>query len=124
MDKFQNFATESFANILSEARKYRLNLILANQYIERIDEKVRKAIFGNCGTLISFRVGAKNAEWLEKEIGTFTEEDFCNLPKYHIYPRLMIDGIAGTAFSATTLFPEDLGDTGMTETKHSRGENK
>ena len=81
--------------------------------IEQIDEKVRKAIFGNCGTIISFRVGAKDAEWLEKEIGTFAEEDFCNLPKYYIYLRLMIDGIAGNAFSATTLPPETLGDTEM-----------
>ena len=111
VDEFQNFATESFANILSEARKYRLNLILANQYIEQIDEKVRKAVFGNCGTLVSFRVGAKDAEDLVKEIGTFTEEDFCNLPKYHIYLRLMIDGIAGDAFSAITLPPKNLGDT-------------
>jgi len=72
---------------------------------------VRKAIFGNCGTLISFRVGAKDAECLEKEIGTFTEDDFCNLPKYYIYLRLMIDGIAGKAFSAMTLPPENLSDT-------------
>ena len=117
VDEFQNFATESFANILSEARKYRLNLILANQYIEQIDEKVRKAIFGNCGTLISFRVGAQDAEWLEKEIGTFTEEDFCNLPKYHIYLRLMIDGIAGAAFSATTLPPDNLWESGINAEK-------
>jgi hypothetical protein len=63
------------------------------------------------GTLISFRVGAKDAEWLVKEIGTFKEEDFCNLPKYNIYLRLIIDGIAGNAFSATTLPPENLDDT-------------
>jgi hypothetical protein len=111
VDEFQNFATESFANILSEARKYRLNLILANQYIDQIDEKVRKAIFGNCGTIVSFKVGAQDAEWLVKEIGTFVEDDFCNLPKYHIYLRLMIDGIAGNAFSATTLPPEALDST-------------
>ncbi|MCG2722759.1 MAG: type IV secretion system DNA-binding domain-containing protein [Thermodesulfovibrionales bacterium] len=117
VDEFQNFATESFANILSEARKYRLNLILANQYIEQIDEKVRKAVFGNCGTLISFRVGAEDAECLEKEIGTFTEENFCSLPKYHIYLRLMIDGVAGEAFSAITLPPEKLRDAGVNAEK-------
>lgn len=61
--------------------------------------------------MISFRVGAKDAEWLEKEIGTSTEADFCNLPKYHIYLRLMIDGIARDAFSAITLLPENLCDT-------------
>jgi type IV secretory pathway TraG/TraD family ATPase VirD4 len=110
-DEFQNFATESFANILSEARKYRLNLVLANQYIEQIDDKVKNAIFGNCGTIVSFRVGAEDAERLVRELGTFVEDDFTNLPKYHIYLRLMIDGITGDAFSATTLPPEDVSDT-------------
>lgn len=117
VDEFQNFATESFVNILSEARKYRLNLILANQYIEQIDDKVRKAVFGNCGTLVSFRVGAEDAECFVKEIGNFTEEDFCTLPKYHIYLRLMIDGITGEAFSAITLPPLNLRDTETNDEK-------
>ncbi len=118
VDEFQNFATESFANILSEARKYRLNLILANQYIEQIDDKVRNAIFGNCGTLISFRVGAKDAAIIEEELGhTFKMDHFCNLPQYHIYLRLMIDGVAGDAFSASTLPPEDLSDSEMNADK-------
>lgn len=111
VDEFQNFATESFANILSEARKYRLSLILANQYIEQIDETVRNAIFGNCGTLISFRVGAKDAEELEKELIPFTQEDFINLPNYHCYLKLMIDGFAGQSFSAVGLPPTDLRET-------------
>ncbi len=106
VDEFQNFATESFANILSEARKYRLNLTLANQYIAQIEEVVRDAIFGNVGTLITFRVGAADAEFLEKEFEpVFTANDIVNLPKYHIYLKLMIDGVAGDAFSATTLPP-------------------
>lgn len=106
VDEFQNFATESFANILSEARKYRLNLILANQYVTQIDEVVRDAIFGNAGTLIAFRVGATDAEFFEKEFEpVFMMNDMVNLPKYHIYLKLMIDGIAGDAFSATTLPP-------------------
>ena len=106
VDEFQNFATESFANILSEARKYRLNLILANQYITQIDETVRDAIFGNAGTLVSFRVGAADAEFLEKEFEpVFVQNDLVNLPKYNIYLKLMIDGVAGDAFSATTLPP-------------------
>jgi hypothetical protein len=91
--------------------------VLENQYIEQIDDKVRKAIFGNCGTIVSFKVGAQDAEWLVKEIGTFAEEDFCNLPSYHIYLRLMIDGIAGNAFSAITLPPLNLGDTEMNAKK-------
>lgn len=112
VDEFQNFSTESFANILSEARKYRLNLILANQYVEQIMETVRNAIFGNVGTIISFRVGAMDAEFLEKEFTpVFTQTDIVNLPKYNVYLKLMIDGIAGDAFSATTLPPIMLEDT-------------
>lgn len=106
VDEFQNFATESFANILSEARKYRLNLILANQYIAQLEEPVRDAVFGNAGTIVSFRVGAADAEVLEKEFEpVFMMNDIVNLPKYQIYIKLMIDGIAGDAFSATTLPP-------------------
>src|SRR3989344_3984309 len=113
VDEFQNFATESFANILSEARKYHLNLILANQYVTQIDEKVRDAIFGNAGTIVSFRVGAMDAEFLEKEFEpVFMMNDIINLPKYQIYLKLMIDGIAGDAFSATTLPPIKLEDAG------------
>lgn len=118
VDEFQNFATESFANILSEARKYRLDLVLANQYITQIDEKVRDAIFGNAGTIISFRVGALDAEFLEKEFEpVFMQNDIVNLPKYNIYLKLMIDGIAGDAFSATTLPPVYIEDTIENEEK-------
>jgi CxxC-x17-CxxC domain-containing protein len=118
VDEFQNFATESFANILSEARKYRLNLILANQYITQIEEKVRDAIFGNAGTLVSFRVGAADAEFLEKEYEPiFTANDLVNLPKYNVYLKLMIDGIAGDAFSAITLPPVTFEGTLANEEK-------
>lgn len=118
VDEFQNFATESFANILSEARKYHLNLILANQYITQIDEKVRDAIFGNTGTIISFRVGAMDAEFLEKEFEpVFMQNDIVNLPKYHVYLKLMIDGIAGDAFSAKVLPPIYIDDTAENEEK-------
>ena len=80
VDEFQNFATESFANILSEARKYRLSLILAHQYIEQLDEKVRAAVFGNVGTLVCFRIGAADAEFLEKEfMPEFEATDLVNL---------------------------------------------
>lgn len=116
VDEFQNFATESFANILSEARKYHLNLILANQYVNQIDERVRDAIFGNAGSIISFRVGAMDAEFLEKEFEpVFTANDIVNLPKFQIYLKLMIDGIAGDAFSATTLPPIKLEDVANEE---------
>jgi len=106
VDEFQNFATESFANILSEARKYRLDLIMAHQYMEQLDEKVLAAVIGNVGTMVTFRVGSSDAEILAKEfIPTFIEEDLVNLPKYHIYLKLMIDGVASRPFSALTLPP-------------------
>lgn len=106
VDEFQNFATDSFANILSEARKYRLNLIMAHQYIEQLGEKVKPAVFGNVGTLIVFRVGAADAEELVREFTpVFTEEDIVNLPKYEFYLKLMIDGIASSPFSARGLRP-------------------
>jgi len=106
VDEFQNFATESFVNILSEARKYRLSLILAHQYIAQMEEPVRDAVFGNIGTLVSFRVGAEDAEYLEKEFSPeFSAGDLVNLPKYQIYLKLMVDGVAGKPFSAQTLSP-------------------
>lgn len=106
VDEFQNFATESFANILSEARKYRLNLIIAHQYIEQLDEKVSAAVFGNVGTIMCFRVGAADAEFLVKEFTPyFEEEDLVNLTKFDIYMKLMIDGVSSSPFSASTLVP-------------------
>ncbi len=106
VDEFQNFATESFAGILSEARKYRLSLIMAHQYVKQLDEKVADAVFGNVGTIVSYRVGADDAELLEKEFEpTFMKTDIVNLPKFHVYLKLMIDGIASQPFSAEGLAP-------------------
>jgi len=106
VDEFQNFATDSFANILSEARKYRLNLIIAHQYIEQLSESVCAAVFGNVGTLTIFRVGAADAEFLAKEFAPlFTEIDLVNLSKWNVYMKLMIDGVASEPFSAETLPP-------------------
>lgn len=106
VDEFQNFANESFASILSEARKYRLNLIVAHQYIEQLDEKVTPAIFGNVGTLVIMRVGAADAEFMETEFSpTFLPEDLVNLAKYEMYMKLMVDGVATPPFSARTLPP-------------------
>lgn len=116
VDEFQNFATESFATILSEARKYRLNLTIAHQYIEQLDEKVQAAVFGNVGSLVCFRVGAADAEFLAKEFDPiFTETDLVNLTKWDIYLKLMIDGVASEPFSATTL-PPLSGPEGHAET--------
>ena len=109
IDEFQNFATESFAVILSEARKYHLNLNIANQYITQMPEEVRDAVFGNAGTIISFRVGGTDADFLVKEYEpVFEQTDLVNLDKYHIYIKLLIDGISSPAFSAQTLPPIDV----------------
>ncbi len=106
VDEFQNFATESFATILSEARKYRLNLIIAHQYITQMEEVVRDAVFGNVGTLISFRVGAFDGEYLEKEfMPQFTQTDLVNLDKYNAYVKLMINGVTSAPFSMETIPP-------------------
>ena len=103
VDEFHSFITLSFAAILSESRKYGLNMVMANQYLTQLDEKVRDAIFGNVGSIISFRVGAEDAKYLVKEFSPFTEKDFTNLPNFDIYLRLMIDGVTSQPFSATTL---------------------
>ncbi len=106
VDEFQNFATESFADILSEARKYHLCLIIAHQYIAQLNEEVRDAVFGNVGSLLCFRVGAADAEFLEKEFEpTFMLTDLVNLPKWSFYMKLMIDGVASSPFSAGGLPP-------------------
>src|SRR3989338_390299 len=105
VDEFQHFATESFANILSEARKFHLGLIMAHQYIKQMEEPVMDAVFGNVGTIISFRVGAEDAEFLEKWFAPDFLGDIVNLGKYNVYLKLMIDGISSKGFSASTIPP-------------------
>jgi hypothetical protein len=106
VDEFQNFANKSFADILSEARKYKLALTIAHQYIEQMEEEVASAVFGNVGTMMTFRVGAYDAEVLEKEFApTFTAEDLVNLGARQIYLKLMIDGVSSQPFSAVTMPP-------------------
>jgi hypothetical protein len=104
VDEFQNFATTSFIKILSEARKYRLSLTLANQYIDQLDLDVQKAIFGNVGTLISFVVGAKDAYILSKEFAEiYTENDLVSLGKHEVVMKLSIDGMTSAPFPSGTL---------------------
>ncbi|MBY0472792.1 type IV secretion system DNA-binding domain-containing protein [Patescibacteria group bacterium] len=108
VDEFQSFANQSFADILSEARKYKLNLIIAHQYIEQMEEEVRDAVFGNVGTTVAFRVGPFDAEVLETIFQPkFTQEDLVNLGFAQIYLTLMIDGVGSPPFSATTMSPFD-----------------
>lgn len=106
VDEFQSFANATFANILSEARKYHLNLIIAHQYIEQMEEEVRDAVFGNVGTTVTFRVGPFDAETLETVFTPrFLAADLVNLGFAQIYLTLMIDGIGSQPFSAVTLPP-------------------
>ena len=110
VDEVHNFLTESFADILSEARKYGLCLILAHQYIEQLEKEIRTAVFGNVGTIISFRVGAKDASYLSREfLSVFKESDIVNLPNHQVYMKLLIDGFTSKAFSAATLAPPEMG---------------
>ena len=106
VDEFQSFANESFADILSEARKYKLNLTIAHQYIEQMSDEVRAAVFGNVGTMIVFRVGSIDAEQFEKEFAPrFTADDIVNLGIFQMYLKLMIDGVGSQPFSAQSLPP-------------------
>jgi hypothetical protein len=100
VDEFQNFATPDFAQILSEARKYRLNLIVANQFIGQIDDEVKNAIFGNVGTLCSFRVGVTDANYLQHEFQpVFSENDLINVEKYHAYIKTIVNNEPVPPFS-------------------------
>ncbi len=106
VDEFQNFANETFAEILSESRKYRLNLTIAHQYIEQMEEPVRDAVFGNVGTTVAFRVGPFDAEVLETIfMPKFTKEDIVGLDRRQVYLTLMIDGVGSAPFSAVTIPP-------------------
>ncbi|MEM1312804.1 MAG: type IV secretion system DNA-binding domain-containing protein [Patescibacteria group bacterium] len=110
VDEFQNFTTDSFATILSEARKYRLNLVLAHQYISQLsesgNEKIRNAIFGNIGTIVSFRVGSDDAQMLVKEFSPiFESEDFISLDRFKIALTLSINNKKSKGFLAETLAP-------------------
>jgi|GEM_PF-12560 len=115
VDEFQNFATDAFAKVLSEARKYRLSLALANQYVAQMEDSVKDAVFGNVGTLISFRVGADDASYVEKQFSpVFEKDDLIGLDNQHMYIKTLIDGEAAPAFSAKSIFIEE-GTEGNTE---------
>jgi len=115
VDEFQNFATDSFAVILSEARKYGLSLMVTNQYIAQMPENVASAVFGNVGTLITFRVGAGDAEFLNKEfVPVFEPADLVNLDNYAIYLKMAINGVTSAPFSAKTVL-SNYEPTNLTE---------
>jgi len=100
VDEFQNYATEDFAVILSEARKYRLNLVVANQFVAQIQEDVKNAVFGNVGSLISFRVGVPDANFLQNEFApVFNETDLTNIEKYNVYVKTIVNNEPVPPFS-------------------------
>jgi hypothetical protein len=106
VDEFQDFLTLSIAEALSEARKYGLSLVLSHQYLGQLDERIRAAVLGNVGTIISFRLGAEDAHVLGREFQpVFDEGDLVRLPNHHIYLKLLIDGFPSRPFSAVTLPP-------------------
>jgi hypothetical protein len=111
VDEFQNFATEDFAVILSEARKYRLNLTVANQYISQIDEEVKNAVFGNVGTMVSFRIGVTDANFLQHEfVPTFNESDLTNIEKFHVYIKTIVKNEPVPPFSMSLMKDMDAQD--------------
>lgn len=116
VDEFQNFSTDSFATILSEARKYRLNLIVANQFTTQLTDEIRDAVFGNVGTIVSFRVGTADAEFLVKQFApVFDLDDLQRIPNYNVVMRMLVGGIPTQPFSMAILPPlgspnKELGD--------------
>jgi hypothetical protein len=135
VDEFQNFATDTFASILSEARKYRLNLIMAHQYIAQLsegaggiaigqkDSKIRDAVFGNVGTMMSFKVGAEDGEYLEKEYAPeLSQQDIIGIANYKAYLKLNIDNTSSRPFSLETLYDPSLKNAKIAEIikKYSR----
>jgi type IV secretory pathway TraG/TraD family ATPase VirD4 len=111
VDEFQNFLTESFAQILSEARKYRLSLIVANQFIGQLTDEIKGAVFGNVGTMISFRVGPEDAEFMAKQFEpVFTQQDLINIENYNAAIRLIINGIPSRPFNVIGFPPMGVAD--------------
>jgi hypothetical protein len=106
VDEFQNFSTDSFATILSEARKYHLNLIVANQFTTQLTEEIRDAVFGNIGTIVSFRVGTNDAEFLAKYFSpVFDSSDLQRVPNHNAIARMLIGGVPSQSFSMASLPP-------------------
>lgn len=114
VDEFQNFTTGSFAMILSEARKYRLTLTVAHQYLKQVDDETASAVFGNVGSIVAFQSGSEDAATLAEQMSKFpgqlTPRDIANLPKYMAYARLLIDGLPSQPFSLTTIPPAQIAE--------------
>lgn len=106
IDEFQNFTTDSISVILSEARKYRLNLVIAHQFIAQLTEKIRDAVFGNVGSMVAFRVGVQDAEFLEKQFTpVFSKQDLINIDNFNAYAKILMNGMTSAPFNIRTLPP-------------------
>jgi hypothetical protein len=118
IDEFQNVTTNSIAAILSEARKYKLGLTIAHQFIAQIDERIRDAVFGNVGSMAAFRVGPDDAAFLEKQLApVFTANDIMNIENHHAYLRLLSNGIPTQPFSIRTKEPPQTDHTYAAQVK-------
>ncbi len=110
IDEFHNFTTDSMATILSEARKYRLNLSIAHQFIAQLEEKIRDSVFGNVGTMVCFRIGAEDSEFVAKQFApVFNERDLTSIDNYNAYVKLMINGAVAKPFNLKT-YPATMGN--------------
>jgi len=106
VDEFQSFTTLALVNMFSELRKYRVGFTVAHQYLHQLEPDIRHAVLGNAGTIISFRVGAEDAPYLEHEfLGALDQNDLAQLANHHVYIKMMIDGMPSNVFSAITLSP-------------------
>lgn len=115
MDEFQNFTTESIETALSEARKYRLSLIIAHQFIGQLPEEIRDAVFGNIGSMVSFRIGAQDAEFVVKQFEpVFSQNDLVNVDNYNAFVKMLVQGMALPAFSMMT-YPPNKGDISLSQ---------
>ena len=106
VDEFQNFTSKTFATILSEARKYQLSLNITNQYVEQLDDETKGAVMGNVGTMLTWRIGAADAEFFKKEFEPLDVDDMVNTEKYNYYMKLLIDGTPTKPFNATAYPPD------------------
>ncbi len=115
VDEFQNFATDTFASLLSESRKYGLGMHLTNQYFSQLPENIKDAVLGNVGTLAAFEVGVEDAKILSREMAGIHEADFLGLPRFNFYIKLMIDGKTSEVFSGRSLAPQEAPPSPITE---------
>ena len=111
LDEFQNFASDTFASLLSESRKYGLGIHITNQYLAQLPEAIKDGVLGNVGTMVAFEVGAEDAKILSKEFQPITELDFMGLPRFNFYIKLMIGGKTSEVFSGMSMTPESSLET-------------